>query len=63
MIVRGIEKKKWVIRTSKHIWLATCQYGVCGIEGRLGVSVWAVDIDTIVGGEFRSIALLMAADF
>ena len=43
--------------------LGICGHGVCGIKGRLGVSVWAVDIDTFVGGEFRCIALLMAADF
>lgn len=63
MIVRGIERKKWRIRTSKHMVLGTCEHGVCGMEGRLGVFVWAVDIDTFVGGEFRCIALLMAADF
>ena len=41
--------------------LGTLEYGVCGIEGRLVACIWAVDIDTLMGGESRSIALLMAA--
>ena len=41
--------------------LGNLVYGVCGIEGRLGGCVWAVDIDTLVSGESRDIALLMAA--
>ena len=42
--------------------LGTCKHGVHGIEGRLGVCVWVVDIETFVGGEIRCIALSMAAD-
>ena len=63
MIVRGIERKKWEIRNSRHMVLGTCKHGVYGIEGRLGVCVWVVDIDTFVSWEIRCIALLMAADF
>ncbi len=63
LIVRGLERKRCETRNSRHMALGTWEQGVCGIEGRLGVCVWAVDIDTFAGGEFRCIALLMAADF
>ena len=61
--MRGIERRKWETRNSKHMVLGTCGDGVYRIEGRLGVSVCAVYIDTFVGREFRCIALFSAADF
>ena len=41
--------------------LGILEYGVNGIEGRLAACIWAVDIDTLMGGESRSMASLMAA--
>lgn len=55
MIVRGIERTKWEIRNSRHLVLGTCEHGVYMSEGRPGFSVWAVDIDTFVGGVFDAL--------
>ena len=49
------------MRNSRHMELGILEYGVNGIEGRLAACIWAVDIDTLMGGESRSMASLMAA--
>ena len=53
--MRGIERTKWEIRNSRHLVLGTCEHGVYMSEGRPGFSVWAVDIDTFVGGVFDAL--------